>query len=97
MSQSPLMQYVTEYKQLRDYLNIAYRRLEVPLSTYMSDKDVEVVANAWKKGIIRRCEDMFENIKRGNNKNSQDIYDALEALRTIKREVVAVLEKDIKR
>lgn len=90
---TPIMQYVKELKEIKEYLLLTNKRLKLPLMETIDDDKYASICDLWREAIIKPYDEKFKMLTSRGYKNSQDCMDALYDLKSFKKQIVNVLEK----
>ena len=87
------MQYVKEFKEIKEYLHLANKRLKLPFMETIDDNEYAVICDLWRVAITKPYDEKFKMLTSRGYKNAQDCMDALDDLKTFKKQIVNLLEK----
>ena len=89
---TPIMQYVKELKELKEYLLHSNRRLKLPFMEMIDDDKYALICDLWRVAITTPFDEKFKMLTSRGYKNKQDCMDALDDLKTFKKQIVNILE-----
>ena len=89
---TPIMQYVKELKEIKEYLFHSNKRLKLPFMEVIDDDKYALICDLWRVAITKPYDEKFKMLTSRGYKNKQDCMDALDDLKSFKKQIINTLE-----